>query len=204
MPRGVPKDPGRRQRRVERTREQLLDAGMALFVERGFHAVVLSDVSAHADLGAGTLYLHFRDKREIYEALARRHLGRMRERWAARASEESDPREQVLLMVEVAILYFAEHRDEARLFLLEGPAVEGWLVEDVGRAIAAILTALRQPDLAAHLLIGAALGAGRFMLQQPDRGIDRKFMGGAIDFCRAGMVALEAAQSSPRRRRKAR
>ncbi|HZO15087.1 MAG TPA: helix-turn-helix domain-containing protein [Polyangiaceae bacterium] len=204
MPRGVPKDPGRRQRRVERTREQLLDAAHALFLERGYHPVVLSDVSARADLGTGTLYLHYRDKHEIYEALARRHLASMRARWIERAQSETDAREQVLLMVEVAIAYFAEHRAEARLFLLEGPAVESWLVEEVGRAIAAILTSLRQPELAAHLLIGAALGAGRFMLQQPDRGIDRKFMAGAIDFCRAGLVALEAAQSSPRRRRKAR
>lgn len=204
MPRGVPKDPGRRQRRVERTREQLLDAAHALFLERGYHPVVLSDVSARADLGAGTLYLHYRDKHEIYEALARRHLATMRARWVERAQRETDPREQVLLMVEVAIAYFAEHRAEAQLFLLEGPAVESWLVEDVGRAIAAILTGLRQPELAAHLLIGAALGAGRYMLHQPDRGIDRKFTAGAIDFCRAGLVALEAAQSSPRRRSKSR
>lgn len=200
MPRGVPKDPGRRQRRVERTREQLLDAALALFLERGFHGVVLSDVSTRADLGAGTLYLHFRDKREIYEALARRHLATMRARWAERAALETDPREQVLLMVEVAIAYFAEHLSEAQLFLLDGPAVEGWLVEDIGRGIAAILTALRQPELAAHLLIGAALGAGRYMLHGP--GNEKALMKSALDFCRAGLVALETAKSMPRKRKR--
>ncbi|MGZ5652045.1 MAG: helix-turn-helix domain-containing protein, partial [Usitatibacter sp.] len=61
--------PARQNRRVDRTRTKLLDAAQALFVERGYDSTLLGEVTQRADLGTGTLYLHFRDKRALYEAV---------------------------------------------------------------------------------------------------------------------------------------
>ena len=75
----------RRERRVDRTRNRLLDAAQALFLERGYDATPLGDVTERADLGTGTLYLHFRDKRALYEAVARRAVLSMWSTWIERA-----------------------------------------------------------------------------------------------------------------------
>lgn len=59
---------GRRERRKAETRRRLLLAARALFVERGFSATRPQDIARRADVGAGTFYLHFADRREVFMA----------------------------------------------------------------------------------------------------------------------------------------
>lgn len=49
-------------RRVRRTRQLLIDALLALIVERGYEALTVQDVLDRADVGRSTFYAHFRDK----------------------------------------------------------------------------------------------------------------------------------------------
>lgn len=60
--------PDRRARRKAETRARLLAAARRLFVERGYHGTRPQDVARAADVGAGTFYLHFADKREAFLA----------------------------------------------------------------------------------------------------------------------------------------
>ncbi|MFQ5696695.1 MAG: TetR/AcrR family transcriptional regulator [Myxococcota bacterium] len=59
---------GRRERRKAETRRRLLAAARALFVERGFSATRPQDIARRADVGAGTFYLYFADRREVFLA----------------------------------------------------------------------------------------------------------------------------------------
>ena len=52
----------RRDRKKARTRRSIYDAAMALFAERGFHSVTLSQICQAADVGRGTFFLHFPSK----------------------------------------------------------------------------------------------------------------------------------------------
>ena len=52
----------RRDRKKARTRGSIYDAAMALFAERGFQAVTLSQICTAADVGRGTFFLHFPSK----------------------------------------------------------------------------------------------------------------------------------------------
>lgn len=60
--------PGRHQRRKEETRRRLLDATRRLFATCGYHATRPQDIARAADVGTGTFYLHFADKREAFLA----------------------------------------------------------------------------------------------------------------------------------------
>jgi AcrR family transcriptional regulator len=53
-------------RRGEKSRRKLLDAARKLFVERGYHDTRPQDISKAAEVGHGTFYLHFSDKRECF------------------------------------------------------------------------------------------------------------------------------------------
>jgi len=56
-------------RKKERTRRQLIAAGLRVLAEKG-HALTVSDVVAEADVSNGTFYNYFADRDELLEALA--------------------------------------------------------------------------------------------------------------------------------------
>ncbi|MDD3444111.1 MAG: TetR/AcrR family transcriptional regulator [Zavarzinia sp.] len=57
-------------RRRSESRRRLLAAARRLFVERGYHATRPQDIAREAEVGNGTFYLHFADKRDIFLAFA--------------------------------------------------------------------------------------------------------------------------------------
>jgi AcrR family transcriptional regulator len=68
--------PGRptRRRRKEARPQELLDAALALFVERGFSATRSEEVAARAGVSKGTLYRYFPSKEELFKAVVRANL----------------------------------------------------------------------------------------------------------------------------------
>ena len=67
----------------------ILDAAMKTFSRKGYHAATISDVAAEAGLGKGTLYLYFRSKDAMTEALADRHFSALEQRYLDNAECES-------------------------------------------------------------------------------------------------------------------
>jgi AcrR family transcriptional regulator len=63
-----------RQRRKEERPQELLDAALALFVEKGFAATRSEEVAARAGVSKGTLYLYFPSKEELLKAVIREHV----------------------------------------------------------------------------------------------------------------------------------
>ena len=53
------------QERSRRTRESILEAAVACFEARGYEETTTALIARQADIGVGTLYSYFRDKREI-------------------------------------------------------------------------------------------------------------------------------------------
>lgn len=68
----------------EEMKNGILDAAMRIFAEKGYHAATIADVAAEAGLGKGTLYLYFRNKEAIAEAMVDRHFDAIEERMTAR------------------------------------------------------------------------------------------------------------------------
>lgn len=61
-------------RRKEARPQELLDAALDLFVERGYAATRLDDVAAQAGVSKGTLYLYFTNKEELFKAVVRESM----------------------------------------------------------------------------------------------------------------------------------
>jgi AcrR family transcriptional regulator len=55
-------------KRKAQSRDRLLAAARKLFVERGYHDTRPQDIAKEADVGHGTFYLHFADKRACFLA----------------------------------------------------------------------------------------------------------------------------------------
>jgi AcrR family transcriptional regulator len=52
-----------------RTRLQIEDAAIELFMKHGYHATSMRQIAEHADLALGGIYNHFKSKDEIFEAI---------------------------------------------------------------------------------------------------------------------------------------
>ena len=181
----------RRQRRSAETQARLLDAAAAVFLERGYDAVALAEVTERADLGTGTLYLYFEDKRALYEAVVRRALAGLYQRWQGIVAVTDTRAARVLAMVKVALEFLTANPDQARLFLLDGPAVENWLVDDVARVIATFLDG-PQRELRASLLIGSTLAAARHHVRNERQPNARQLLETTLGFCAGGIAGAKA------------
>jgi TetR/AcrR family transcriptional regulator len=71
----------KRERRKEARPRELLDAALALFVEKGFTATRAEEVAARAGVSKGTLFLYFQSKEDLFKAVIRENIGSLFPAW---------------------------------------------------------------------------------------------------------------------------
>lgn len=62
------------QRRAEARPQELLEAALAVFVEKGYAATRLEEVAGRAGVAKATLYLYYENKLELFKAVVRHAL----------------------------------------------------------------------------------------------------------------------------------
>ena len=116
------------RRRKEATRQALLDAGRALFIEKGFAQTGTPEIVANAGVTRGALYHHFGDKLGLFRAVIESEADAV----AACIAEDStlvtpDSETPLEEMLRGADAYFdaMSVAGRAKLLLLEGPTTLG-------------------------------------------------------------------------------
>lgn len=69
--------PQPQQERSRRTRAALLGAALEGFAQHGYELTSIAEIAARAGVGAGTLYQHFRSKRQLLLVLMDNLLGEL-------------------------------------------------------------------------------------------------------------------------------
>ena len=85
-----------RRRRKEARPAELLEAALALFVEKGFAATRSEEVAKAAGVSKGTLYLYFPSKEELLKAVIQHFLGTEIEAGEQEAAAAEGPTAQVM------------------------------------------------------------------------------------------------------------
>ncbi len=80
-----------RQRRKDARPQELLDAALALFVEKGFAATRSEEVATRAGVAKGTLYRYYPSKEELFKAVVRENLSVHIAESAAQAAQHQGP-----------------------------------------------------------------------------------------------------------------
>ncbi|WP_019961637.1 TetR/AcrR family transcriptional regulator [Woodsholea maritima] len=94
-------EPGKkRQRRKDARPQEILDAAMVLWAERGFAATRLDDVAKAAGIAKGTVYLYYASKEALFEAAIQdRLVSVMREHQGLSQSFEGSSAELLTLFL---------------------------------------------------------------------------------------------------------
>lgn len=95
-----------RQRRKDARPQELLDAALALFVEKGFAATRSEEVAARAGVAKGTLYRYYPSKEELFKAMVRENLSVHIAESAAQAAQYEGP--IAALLVEMMRTWWAK------------------------------------------------------------------------------------------------
>jgi AcrR family transcriptional regulator len=86
-------------------RQRILAAATAVFAERDFHRVQVSDVASRAGVGKGTVYLYFPTKDDLHRVALQASLERLAGDVEA-AAEETGPVDATLEAIVLCILRF--------------------------------------------------------------------------------------------------
>ena len=105
--------------RAERTRAAVLDAGEALFAERGFDATRLEDVALRVGIKRASIVYYYRDKRELYGAVLARVLGQLRERLEAALGQTAPLAARIEAAVSTWVAFVGARPSLARMILRE-------------------------------------------------------------------------------------
>ena len=112
--------------RSEATRRQLVTAARALFGARGYASVGTEEIVRAAGVTRGALYHQFRDKADLFAAVAEQIEAEIAERIAADAAgAAADPAGALRTGARLFLDACAEPEVE-RIILLDAPAVLGW------------------------------------------------------------------------------
>ena len=69
-------EPSRREREQQRKREEILEAALSVFAQKGYHGATMAQISQSSEYPLGTIYNFFPGKEQIYQELV---LGKGRE-----------------------------------------------------------------------------------------------------------------------------
>jgi AcrR family transcriptional regulator len=131
----IEEKPSRGHKKRERTRHQLIAAGIAVLAEKG-EALTISDVVARAEVSNGTFYNYFVDRDELIDALAEHSLIALAAASAIQTSDQDPARRFAFATLRVlsraaedptwgrAVLRLIEHRRSSREMV-------GYLREDL-------------------------------------------------------------------------
>jgi TetR/AcrR family transcriptional regulator len=115
-PDGAAPPASRSERRKARTAGSILDAAEGLFLDRGFAATTIGDLSGVADVSIGSIYAHFGDKDGVYAALIDRALDLDRRYSEGGFEKGHSPLERLVGLGEGYLQFAREYPAYFRLF----------------------------------------------------------------------------------------
>jgi TetR/AcrR family fatty acid metabolism transcriptional regulator len=148
------------------TRERLIESARRLFAERGLRGVTTHDIARAAGVAAGTFYLHFKDKRELFRVIAAESVAVLRERLDKSMASARDLPALVRAHATALMDFADDHRDLVRILFSADPdaaAVSADVLDELAGAVAARrrerqLAGAVSPTLDATVLSQALVG----------------------------------------------
>ena len=113
------KDLSRRERERLRQRQDMLDAALLLFSEKGYHNVSMQEIAEKAEFAIGTLYKFFQNKEDLYKTLHMELADKFHNALTKAIGEPEDEIQKLRNYVVAKGIVFQENAAVIRLYFAE-------------------------------------------------------------------------------------
>ena len=86
-------------RSKQERRDQIIDAALRCFSQKGYHETSMDDIVREANLSKGSLYWHFKSKRDLFQSLVERWLLEFTESLEATLQNATTAREKLASVI---------------------------------------------------------------------------------------------------------
>jgi AcrR family transcriptional regulator len=133
-------------------REAILAAALEEFSAQGFAAARLDDVARRANVAKGTIYLHFRDKEELFQELIRSVFTPLIAKLEGMTAQHIPLRMLLGRIIDVFVdeVFSTRRKDVIRLIISEGPRFPKIAEFHYREVLAHVIGALRRVLQQAH------------------------------------------------------
>jgi AcrR family transcriptional regulator len=123
----------RPEEKALRTRH-FLDASCRCFARRGFEATTMEEIAREAGYSPGSIYIYFKDKRELVHAVFEERIAEVMSRIES-CLHEKDPAVGVARLVRVVFEHWEVKREQCRVYMTERLRCEWHMKDDFGEKV---------------------------------------------------------------------
>lgn len=110
----------RKERDRQLRRSDILKAAEHIFALRGYHKATIRAIAKAAQYASGTVYLHFKDKEDLYFALFEEKIRCLLSMLAEKIPKEGGEGNKLKAFVEQSLSFFEQNQDFFRIYISEG------------------------------------------------------------------------------------
>lgn len=103
--------PERKKREKEMRRKEIIDTAEKLFFEKGYENISMADIAEGSELARSTLYLYFKNKKEIYLAISKRGTEILNEMFREYYEKGGTGIEKVKMLMTAFYRFYKEYPD---------------------------------------------------------------------------------------------
>lgn len=96
---------------IHHRRDQILAAAKRIFAQKGFRRTKIDEIAAYLNLGKGTLYRYFKDKKALFLAIFEQGLAQLRQSIMTYVEPIADPRERLAAAVRTYFEFFDNNKE---------------------------------------------------------------------------------------------
>lgn len=109
---------GRESIMDDQVKDSVLEVALNLFKRFGYKKTTIEEIAREAQIGKGSVYLHFKSKEEILLTLIQNHHQAMIEEWIKIVHKDWPPEKKILTMLKSSIAAIQKKREEISLATL--------------------------------------------------------------------------------------
>ena len=139
----------RRQRQKDHLRRQIVDAARQMFAEEGFEAVTMRKLASRIEYSPTAIYLHFKDKHAVLEAVCEETFASLAARLEKLAARRQPPLTFLRDGLRLYVQFGLQHPSDYTLTFTRGDSKgkadpDGFAASAGNRAFEVLRTAIRQ------------------------------------------------------------
>lgn len=125
----------KREREQEVRKEEILEAAEKVFARKGYHEASVAEIAGAADYAAGSIYLYFKGKQELFFAMLERKFQELRSLVEREAGGEASPIERLRAVIRAVLGFFERNREFLKLYLCYSSDFEWNIRDELGKGV---------------------------------------------------------------------